>query len=320
MSELTNHQKSVPETNKNDLACYFSAISRINQNFYDAQAQSFSDTRTHGWPGWVRLDTHITREVYDFSNAGSPYVVADIACGNLRFGRFLMQRHPTTSFEFHAYDACKELLDLGVAWENSEGSEDALAPHISQSSARASSPVNSISPQRAHTHLKPVVYDVMGALITSYLEQGADTLLPSPSQLAPHLIACFGFMHHIPTQALRIHFLKTLCSQAPSGALVALSFWEFLKDGTRASKAYQAHTEALNQGVLPEHLTSFLEAHDLFLGWSNQKHAARFCHAFTSDELDGIIDALADTAVLIDRYVEDGKTHDLNEYLIMRVR
>lgn len=76
-----------------------------NNAFYRAHAASFSATRSAPWQGWQRIvDT--ARDVLD---GGARPRIADIACGNLRFERFLTEQLPDVLPEFLAVDSTPEL-------------------------------------------------------------------------------------------------------------------------------------------------------------------------------------------------------------------
>ncbi len=74
-------------------------IARITRTFYEEHASSFSATRQDGWKGWTRLVSHLSTQ---------HLTVADIACGNLRFERFLAD----AGFTGRAFgvDGCPALL------------------------------------------------------------------------------------------------------------------------------------------------------------------------------------------------------------------
>ena len=69
----------------------------LTNDFYNKEAQSFSDTRTRPWDGWVYAMDYLRK--YDlslFSNNNASCAQTnlcdciDVACGNLRFLDFLI--------------------------------------------------------------------------------------------------------------------------------------------------------------------------------------------------------------------------------------
>ena len=77
-------------------------LNALNRDFYEKVAGSFSATRKFAWPGWKRALTSC-----DF---GSRARVLDVACGNLRFEKYLSKTYPSCEFEFHTVDNCDNLL------------------------------------------------------------------------------------------------------------------------------------------------------------------------------------------------------------------
>lgn len=300
MSEHT----SQPASERHQLSDYARAIAEVNRTFYDQQAASFGRTRDQGWQGWEQLYPYIK----NLADRQEPLTILDLACGNLRFERSLVQKLPKLALRCHACDMCTELLRRGYTT-------------LAAMESFASSSVT----VELHEH------DLMNALIESY-QQGKPLIdasvqqhfswlpsLPALQGKKPVFISCFGFMHHIPTKQLRTFALTSLCEGLPSHSLVALSFWEFARNTTRAAKAQQAHEKALTNTVIAPDNTRYLEPNDYFLGWSHTEQATRFCHSFDPQELNELIEEVKGRAHLVDRFSADGKTGDLNEYLVLEV-
>ncbi|QUC02912.1 class I SAM-dependent methyltransferase [Atopobium sp. oral taxon 416] len=104
--------------------------------------------------------------------------VTDIASGNLRFGRFLAQILPDVRIAYEAIDSCRPLID-----------EERLPQNI-----------------LAHCY----VHDIVDGLLNE-----GDML---PQRLAPaDLVACFGFLHHVPGGEPRLHLVQKLVDAAAPG-------------------------------------------------------------------------------------------------------
>lgn len=103
----------------------------LNNRFYAEHAASFSATRTMPWTGWLHLADEL-RERGWAEHANTKRSVLDVACGNLRFERFLSQALPTVRFGFTAIDHCAELADaadtLHVAYRQLDILEALLDP------------------------------------------------------------------------------------------------------------------------------------------------------------------------------------------------
>ena len=81
----------------------------LTSEFYRANAESFSQTRQSPWQGWVRL-----LEVVDARAAErEPLRVFDLACGNLRFERYLADALPDGMLLGYAVDNCDPLVEAG---------------------------------------------------------------------------------------------------------------------------------------------------------------------------------------------------------------
>lgn len=125
-------------------------LSDITSEFYRTVHASFSATRQAPWPGWGRVaevtfpgaarlrTTGSTRETSGSrtddsadalreadglreagtANGSQPFDVLDLACGNLRFERFLASRVPGA--RVWAADICDELVGLAPANDLSE--------------------------------------------------------------------------------------------------------------------------------------------------------------------------------------------------------
>ena len=123
----------------------------------------------------------------------------------------------------------------------------------------------------------------------------------------------FGFMHHVPLPAWRLAIIEALMDKVGSGGIVAVSFWRFLNDEGLASKARATHAEGMRERGLPP-----LDEGDYLLGWKNEPSAYRYCHSFSTAQIDELVEGLAHRAHPIARFSADGRTGDLNEYVIWK--
>ncbi len=80
------------------------ALAAINQRFYREQAQAFSSSREHSWPGWDRL-------LHELARTREELAVLDVGCGNGRFARFLTERWPGR-FRYLGIDSSEALLSI----------------------------------------------------------------------------------------------------------------------------------------------------------------------------------------------------------------
>lgn len=274
-------------------------LREINNAFYRGQCGSFSATRRAPWAGWARC-----LEAAGMDGAAERQAVFDLACGNMRFEAFLEERMPETAFEFFAVDNCDGLvagrfgaplrgtvdyrsIDVLCALMDSAGASDANGAAFGEDRSA-----------------------LAGGLSAGDASGGFGAGFP-----ACDLSVSFGFMHHIPLQEHRASALRMLAGQTRPGGFVAVSFWRFLNDAALAKKARATHGAACEELALPQ-----LDEGDFILGWDNAPGAYRYCHSFSDAEIDGLAASVADRASVVARFAADGRTGDLNTYLVLEVR
>ena len=163
---------------------YAREMSALTRSFYDEVFASFSATRQSPWAGWECL-------VREMGLTGAEDLrVLDVACGNLRFERFLAGR--ARSVEAWCSDACDGLALSAMA------SAGEIVLHY------------------AHA-------DIAEALL-------ADGLNAISATCPVDLAVSFGFMHHLPLAAQRQRLLAHLIDQVRVGGHACVSFWQFERD------------------------------------------------------------------------------------------
>ena len=249
----------------------------LTGEFYRANAESFSQTRQSPWQGWVRL-----LEVMGAHAAEcEPLRVLDLACGNLRFERYLADALPGRMVSGYAVDNCDPLVEAG---ERSEFGP--LSRMVFQN------------------------LDAIERLFAGCLRES----LEAPDAFCD-LAVSFGFMHHVPLERWRVELLRALAAKVRPGGFVAVSFWRFLNSDKLARKAQETTSRALVELGLPE-----LPPNDYLLGWQDTQGLYRYCHHFDEQEIERLLAAVADSAELVSRFQADGKTGNLNEYVVLRVK
>lgn len=249
----------------------------LTGEFYRANAESFSQTRQSPWQGWVRL-----LEVMDARAAErEPLCVLDLACGNLRFERYLADALPGRMLSGWAVDNCEPLVEAG---ERSEFG-----------------PLSRMSFQNL---------DAIERLSAGCLREA----LEAPDASCD-LVVSFGFMHHVPLERWRVELLRALVAKVRSGGFVAVSFWRFLNSDKLAGKAKETTSRARADLGIPE-----LPPNDYLLGWQDTQGLYRYCHHFDEPEIERLLAMMADSADLVSRFEADGRTGNLNEYVVLRVK
>jgi len=125
----------------------------------------------------------------------------------------------------------------------------------------------------------------------------------------------FGVMHHVPGNHARLQLIETILERVKPDGFVCLSFWEFAKHTDLRVKAAQKTVEAL------EHLPidpMRLDAGDYLLGWQDTHGLYRYCHSFTDEEIQSLIGQLNKKARTTGMFHADGRTGDLNCYVILQ--
>lgn len=249
----------------------------LTGEFYRANAESFSQTRQSPWQGWMRL-----LEVMDARAAERELLrVLDVACGNLRFERYLADALPGRMLSGWAVDNCEPLVEAG---ERSEFG-----------------PLSRIAFQNL---------DVIERLSGGRLRESLEA--PDASR---DLAVSFGFMHHVPLECWRAELLRTLIAKVRPGGFVAVSFWRFLNSDKLAGKAKETTSRARAELGIPE-----LPPNDYLLGWQDTQGLYRYCHHFDEPEIERLLAMMADSADLVSRFEADGRTGNLNEYVVLRVK
>ncbi len=288
-------------------------LCQLNNRFYEENAQSFSQTRHSGWPGWEKClkAVGLGRQALGLKSAGenseatggvierggtaelealdSPkgLHVADLACGNLRFEAFLQQALPSTPLSVVALDACES---LPVSRSDTRFVRCDLIEELSSGT------------------LGETLREAMDARATD------STDVPVPAERFD-LAVCFGFMHHIPLPEWRARLIEAMLHAVKPGGFACVSFWRFADDKGLAEKAPHTHAEGCDELDLDP---AAFNAGDYLLGWKNRPGAYRYCHSFTDSDIDSLVAALPPNAKTAARFRADGRTGSLNEYLVLQ--
>ena len=287
-------------------------LNKITGDFYAKQSASFSDTRQSPWEGWgCALNVIVSTWPKTGKAEASPSLalkrssdalaepakgdaeepralaVLDLGCGNMRFERFLASRG--VPFLATAVDRCRELAEKERANGDANDDADADSSRIVFREA-----------------------DIIGAVIDD--DDAALSRACAPRG-AYDLVVAFGFMHHIPGCSRRARFLEEAARSLKPGGVAIVSFWQFLNSPRIAAKAEEATAHAYAAAHLAP---GALEENDYLLGWQHADGVFRYCHHFDEREIDRLVAGVSGEISEIARFSADGKSHDLNRYVVLR--
>jgi SAM-dependent methyltransferase len=252
--------------------------------FYTSCAQSFSQTRERAWDGWDQA----LKEIKNINAEGAaseskitnlPISVLDLACGNMRFSRFLEQNKITS--QVLGIDSCNDLHALGEA------------------------------ASFTHVHTNYVQLDIISALANNSLTQTLLTNVTSKLDLS----VCFGFFHHLPQYELRKHALQSLIDLTKQDGFIVIAFWQF----TNSERLLKKATDATKRAQLTTEISLDTANGDYFLGWQDDTNIFRYCHNYSEEEINSLITTQDKRVREVARFSADGKTNNLNRYVILQV-
>ena len=258
-------------------------LNRLNASFYRNNCESFDRTRQTGWPGWNRVVTHIRN-----SHRRGRLTLVDIACGNMRFEKYLAESLPDLDLSATCIDSCDGLaapLDfctyrsIDIILELSAGGTLPLLP---------GSPFD-VAVSFGFFHHIPGI-ELRERMIDSLVET-----------VRPGGLVALSLWRFADDDKVRAKTLRT----------------------TEQALEYFQHPP--EEPVEPKGDTPFwalredmLEEGDYLLGWNDLPGAYRYCHSFASGEIDALVGHVSPRATLVDRFRADGRADNSNEYLLFR--
>lgn len=297
-------------------------LNGLTSRFYALNAASFSATRQSLWPGWTVLAELLakdgavcasSRKALRSASDAVSLAVADVACGNGRFLRFLQDTFPGSPISYAGWDGSRALL--------TEARGAAVSAQV---------PARFIECDLTGFLLGPSVGDASDSPDGQAPCSGGNQVIGmfGEGELGSFdLAVCFGYFHHVPGEEARHRLLREVLSLVRPGGLAAVSLWRFADHPPLREKAERSTAEALMQWdewALPDAPAAAavappsLDSGDYLLGWGEVSSAARYCHSFSDGEVDALVAAAAPRARLEARYSADGRTGALNTYLVFR--
>jgi SAM-dependent methyltransferase len=123
------------------------------------------------------------------------------------------------------------------------------------------------------------------------------------------LIVVFGLLHHIPSNELRIKFMKSLRGLLNINGRLVFTTWNFTQIKLFENRLND--DEINNLGI---DLTE-LDENDYFLKWNNSNENIRYCHYYSDKEISNL---LSHNDFKLDyKFLADGKDAKTNTYYII---
>lgn len=132
-----------------------------------------------------------------------------------------------------------------------------------------------------------------------FIEQDIDKTLGVRD--AFDLVVAFGLFHHLPGAKYRLWCMSDLAGLVNGGGHLVISFWQ--------PKLLSNFENKLAPNEHPG-----LEENDYLLGWNGDFSKVRYCHHFSDDEIDQLIEASGLTVV--DRFQGNGNDKS-NHYVVL---
>ena len=150
-------------------------------------------------------------------------------------------------------------------------------------------------------------------LVCDPLASEPETALPSGPFA---LVVLFGFLHHVPSAALRHRLLEALAERVAPGGHLALTSWDF-ENFERFRRRMRTWEDWNRAAAEPIDLAD-LEPGDHLLPWGSQRDAVRYCHFCGEAELEDLLASLP--LERTESWLADGREGRLNRYFLLRAR
>lgn len=275
------------------------ALVALNTAFYREHAASFSATRQAPWQGWRQVAEHLR----PLAAAGEALSVLDLACGNLRFERFLSDELPGCALSFHAIDNCTELIDAPLAAHAVHlHAMDILEDLLEHRDPMAGLPSCDASVCFGFMHHVPG-FELRRAVL--------DALVSRTEAGGIVAVSFWQFMHDERLSRKARATTAAYALKLPGGTAP--------KPDTAHAAGLPDASGAISSGD-PDLEPSYpgLEPGDYFLPWQDDRRALRYCHHFEDAEIDQLVASLPAGIVReAVRFSADGRSGNLNRYLVL---
>lgn len=272
------------------------------------------------------------------SNDSKEFTILDIACGNLRFEAFLEENYPGNNWEFFAIDNCEPLV-----WSSAAATEgDSTAPlsaekiNFTCEDIIANMLEDSVPFEPANTSdlARNFPFDIVVSFGFMHHIPGYDLrvkfLKHALNYVKPggYLVVSFWQFLNDETKRSKIERTHTEALEYFSPEVVEENLkrraesLSSLNDTGRPNtpEGFPTSSESLSSASRPIITPESLEPGDYFLGWKDLPGQYRYCHHFTDEEIDRLIAEITNdftNSTLVDSFTADGKTNNLNRYVVL---
>lgn len=189
-------------------------LNRLNHQFYQQVASSFSDSRSYYWQGWNKLVPYLQELAGKKRNK---ITVLDIGCGNGRFGSFLAEQLPDIKIKYIGIDNSKELLKIAQSQQLSKNIKSEF-----------------------------IKLDIINSILD-------ESFTKKLQVLSPNFITALGVIHHIPGFDLRQQFISQLAQVLSKPGYLAFTTWNFLDTKRFQKKIVDPDHVKINPTKLEKH-------------------------------------------------------------------
>jgi SAM-dependent methyltransferase len=135
-----------------------------------------------------------------------------------------------------------------------------------------------------------------------------DDVLPLEAGRGYSLVTLFNVLHHVPGRERRRALVHAAAERTAPGGVLAFTLWQFGN-----SARFENRILPWDDPSAPAVDTSELEPGDHLLRWSDR--SVRYCHLIDAGEEAEL--ALHPEFDLVENYDADGRTADLNRYVVL---